>query len=102
MNDMLKDILEMDKRAQKQTEELEEYRRNAVAGLAEKKAAIIEEEKAKARESALRHSNHRKIEGEKELEGLKTADAKILERMNTLYESNKDKWVDEMVKSVTS
>lgn len=101
MNDMLKDILEMDKKAQAQTAELEEYRRNAIAGLAAKKAAIIEEETAKARESALRHSNKRKAEGEKELEHLKAHDVRVLEKMNTLYAANKDKWINEIVANVT-
>lgn len=101
MNDMLKDILEMDKKAREQTEELEEYRRKAIADLSEKKAKIIEEETAKALESAIRHSNKRKIAGDKDLEAVKERDGKILDKMNTLYALNSDKWVDEIVKNVT-
>lgn len=97
---MLKTILEMDKQAQKKLEEAEAYRRDTIAGLVSKKAEVVNDETQKARESAQRRSDRRKTEGEKSLADVKARNKKVLENMNRLYESNADKWVDEIVNNV--
>lgn len=94
---MLKDILDMDKKAREQIQEIEEYRRSAIAGLSAKKEAINKEETEKARESAIRHSNKRKAMGEDNLAKVRESDKKVLDNMNSLRVSEMDKWVDSIV-----
>ena len=101
MNEMLRTILDMDKAAQQKVEEAEEYRRSAVAGLGAKKNAIVEDETKKARESAVKRSEQRKSEGKNHLTDIGQKNEKILKKMNTLYEKNSDRWVNEIVESVT-
>lgn len=101
MNEMLKTILDIDKEARKKLEEAENYRREAVAGLSAKKAAVVEDETRKAKESAQRRSDTRKSENEKNLTEIKEKNKKITDNLNALYEKNADKWVEEIVNNVT-
>lgn len=101
MNEMLRTILDMDKEARKKLEEAENYRREAVAGLSAKKAAVVEDETRKAKESAQRRSATRKSEGEKNLAEIKERNRKITDNLNSLYEKNADRWVEEIVNNVT-
>ncbi|MCQ2485568.1 MAG: hypothetical protein MJ168_09575 [Clostridia bacterium] len=101
MNETLRTILDMDKRAQLEVEEAEQYRREAIAGLGAKKAAVIEDETRKAKESAIRRSERRKAEGEKLLAELKAENEAILQKMNKLYDDNADNWVDKIVADIT-
>lgn len=101
MNETLKTILDMDKRAQLEVEAAEQYRREAIAGLGAKKTVVIEDETRKAKESAVRRSERRKSEGEKLLADLKEKDEAVLQKMNILYNENADKWVNEIVANVT-
>lgn len=101
MNETLKTILDMDKKAQQKVAEAEEYRKNAVAGLSAKKASVIEDETRKARESAVRRSERRKAQSQKNLTEIKQRNEKILENMEKLYSENAEKWVSEIVSRVT-
>ena len=101
MNEMLRTILDMDKAAQLKVEEAEEYRRKAIADIGAKKAAIVEDETKKAKESAAKRSEKRKTEGKALLTEIQNNNEKILNKMNSLYEKNADKWVNDIVRSVT-
>ena len=101
MNEMLKTILDMDKQAQKKLEEAEAYRRDTIAGLGARKAAIVEDETRRARESAARRSDKRKAQGQKNLDEIKERNRKVLDNMEKLYEKNADAWVESIVANVT-
>lgn len=102
MDDMLKNIIEIDKQARKKVEELEQYRLDAFASLNEQKEIIAEEENTKALESAKRKSDRRKAEGEKYLKAVQLKNKKILENMEALYKENGEKWADDIFKQVIS
>ena len=101
MNETLKTILDMDKKAQQKVAEAEEYRKDAVASLSAKKDAVIEDETQKARESAVRRSERLRAQGGKNLSAVKEKNEKILEKLEKLYAENADSWVDEIVANVT-
>ena len=101
MNETLKTILDMDKKAQQKVAEAEEYRKNAVASLSAKKNAVIEDETRMAKESALRRSERRRAVEGKNLSAVKEKNVKILEKLEKLYTENADSWVDEIVANVT-
>lgn len=101
MNETLKTILDMDKKAQLKVEEAEAYRREAVAGLSTRKSAITEDETRKAKESAVRRSDRRKAESDKMLSEIKVKNEKLLKEMNALYQKNADKWIDDIVSNAT-
>lgn len=102
MDDMLKNIIEMDKKAREKVKELEQYRLDAFASLSEQKEIIAEEENAKALESAKRKSDRRKAEGEKYLQAVQIKNKRILENMEALYKENGEKWSEDIFKQVIS
>lgn len=96
MNEMLKSILEMDKKSRIQADEAEEAKKKAFEELASVRTSLIEEKLAQARKSVDRYR-------EKELEKADET-AKILRQKNetaranlrTMYAENSDKWVSEI------
>lgn len=101
MNEMLKTILNIDKEARKKLEEAEAYRRDTLAGLSSKKAVVVAEETRKVKEAAQKRNAKSKSVGEKNLSAIKEKNKKILKNMNSLYEKNADRWVEEIIKNVT-
>lgn len=102
MKEILQAILDMDKKARKQVEQAEEYRKNEIAALSEKKAVITAEENQKALEFAQKRSQKQRSEGEVYLRGISERNKKISDAIDKAFEENEDKWVSTIVKNVTS
>lgn len=102
MKEILQAILDMDKKARKQVEQAEEYRKNEIAALSEKKAVITAEENQKALEFAQKRSQKQRSEGEVYLRGISERNKKISDAIDKAFEENEDEWVSTIVKNVTS
>ena len=100
MNEMLKSILDMDKKSRLQADEAEEAKRKAFDELASIRTSLIEEKLALARKSV--DSLH-----EKELEKAEQT-TKILRQKNetaqaklkTMYAENSEKWISEIFSQI--
>lgn len=102
MNDMLRTILEADKAAQERVREVEKYRRDAIAGLEAQKVKIKDQELQKARDSAVRHSERLRSRGEEYLAEIQEKNREAIDKMNSLYDTDFDKWVGDIVERVTA
>lgn len=102
MKEILQAILDMDKKARKQVEQAEEYRKNEIAALSEKKAVITAEENQKALEFAQKRSQKQRSEGEVYLRGISERNKKISDAIDKAFEENEDEWVSTIVKNVIS
>lgn len=102
MKEILQAILDMDKKARKQVEQAEEYRKNEIAALSEKKAVITAEENQKALEFAQKRSQKQRSEGEVYLRGISERNKKISDAIDKAFEENEDEWVSTIIKNVTS
>lgn len=94
MDDMLKEILEMDKKAQEKVKEAEQYRLDTISSLNEKKKQIIKEENERALESARSNSEKDKNLNEDYLKQIKIKNEKIIKNMDELFEENKTAWAE--------
>lgn len=94
MDDILHNIIEMDKQAQRKVEELEQYCLDAISSLNEKKNTIISEEKEKALSSAQSKSQKNKVLNEKYLKQMQQRNVTIMKNMDDLFEKNKDSWAE--------
>ncbi|MBQ7548153.1 MAG: hypothetical protein IJT03_00445 [Clostridia bacterium] len=102
MNDMLRTILEADKAAQERVREVEKYRRDSIAGLESQKEKIKDQELKKAKDSAVRRSERLSSRGEKYLTGVQEKNREAIDRMNSLYDTDFEKWVGDIVEKVTA
>lgn len=101
MKEMLRVILDMDKQASQRVKEAEAYRDREIAGLSEKKSAIVEEENRKAIDFAQKKSQKQRSEGDDYLKKIGERNNRILDNMDELYKKNADNWVNTIVENVT-
>lgn len=101
MDNILKEILEMDKKAQLRMQEAEDYRKKAMSELEARKESIIAEETDRARKRIADSNEKKKRSGEAYLDDIKERNEKILNKMNKTCEENFEKWVDDIVSAVT-
>lgn len=102
MENMLKEILNMDKQAREKVKELEQYRLDAITSLNDKKEKIVEEENQKALNYAKNQSDKSKKTGEKYLAQVRERNKKLIHSMNELYNNNSDKWAEDIFNEVIS
>lgn len=99
---MLRTILDADKAAQERVREIEKYRRDSIAGLEAQKESLKDQELKKAKDSAVRRSERLRSRGEKYLTEIQDKNREAIDRMNSLYETDFDKWVGDIVEKVTA
>lgn len=93
MNEMLKSILDMDKKSRLQAEEAEKAKKKAFDELTAMRTSLIEEKLAKARKTI---ETLREKEFEKAEEAAKTLRQKnqaAQAKLKTMYAENSEKWV---------
>lgn len=101
MDHILREILDMDKKAQLRMQKAEEYRKKALSELDSRKERIIEEETDRARKRAAESNERKKRSSEIRLKEIKERNERILNQMDKAYTDNFDKWVDGIVSAVT-
>lgn len=102
MKEMLQVILDMDKNARERVAQAEKYREREINALSEKKTLITAEENQKALDFAHKRSQKQRSEGEAYLRGVSERNRKISEGIDKAFEDNEEKWIDTIVKNVTT
>ncbi len=100
MENLLNEILKVDKEAKQKLTEAEEYRREQLVALQSKKEEIEKEEIRNAIDALLQKGEERKSAGEKQLADLAESHKAAEEEMNKLYKQNGDQWVKRIVDGV--
>lgn len=100
MENLLNEILKVDKEAKQKLTEAEEYRREQLVALQSKKEEIEKEEIRNAVDALLQKGEERKSAGDKQLADLAESHKAAEEKMKTLYEQNGDQWVKRIVDGV--
>ncbi len=100
MNEMLKSILDMDKKSRIQADEAEEAKRKAFEELASVRTSLIDEKLAQARKivDTLREKELEKAEETAKILRQKNETARV--RLKTMYTENSEKWVSEIFSQI--
>lgn len=101
MQDMIKRIVDMDKRARELTEEARSRRAGSTEAVARKKEEVRKNyiDLAQKRIEAIERSEMR--DAQEYWEEIEAKHAGIADRLDLAYEENKDEWVSELVERVT-
>lgn len=102
MDDSLKRILEVNRTADQKVKEAEEYRKVQISSLSAKKEEIIEKETQRARDSAAKRSKKAEAECRERLETVKKNNAMIKDRLQSEFQNNRSRWIDEITENVLS
>lgn len=97
MDNLLNEILKADSQAKERLEKAQDYRKELLLQLPEKKAEIEKEETCKAIDEVRKRSSSYKSAGDKKLEELKKSHIKAEQKMNELFEQKGSHWVEEIV-----
>lgn len=100
MENLLNEILKVDREAKQKLTEAEEYRREQLVALQSKKEEIEKEEIRNAIDALLQKGEERKSAGDKQLADLAESHKAAEEKMKKLYEQNGDQWVKKIVDGV--
>ncbi|MCQ2479195.1 MAG: hypothetical protein MJ120_01045 [Clostridia bacterium] len=100
MENLLNEILKVDREAKQKLTEAEEYRREQLVALQSKKEEIEKEEIRNAIDALLQKGEERKSAGDKQLADLAESHKTAEEKMKKLYEQNGDQWVKKIVDGV--
>lgn len=100
MNEMLKSILEMDKKSRIQADEAEEAKKKAFEELASVRTSLIEEKLAQARKTvdSLREKEREKAEQTAKILRQKNETAQA--KLKKMYTENSEKWVSEIFSQI--
>ena len=101
LDEMLKSILEMDKKSRLQAEEAEEAKRKAFDELTSIRTSLIEKRLSEAKKTV---EEVRQKEHENATEKAKTLKQKAdiaREKLNTMYTQNSERWASEIFEKIT-
>lgn len=101
MQDMIKRIVDMDKRARELTEEARSRRAGSTEAVARKKEEVRKNyiDLAQKRIEAIERSEMR--DAQENWKDIEAKHAGIAEKLDRTYEEKKDQWVSELVERVT-
>lgn len=96
MNEMLKSILDMDKKSRIQAEEAEQAKQIAFDELTSIRSALIEEKMAEAQKTVKDFRVKQDSEAEKASVGLRQKNKEAHENLTKTYTENSERWIDEL------
>lgn len=101
MDEMLKSILEMDKKSRVQAEEAEETKRKAFDELTSIRTSLIEKKLSEAK-NTVEEIRRKELENAAEkAEALRQKVGIAREKLNTMYAQNSERWADEIFEKIT-
>lgn len=102
MQDMISKIIEMDEKARTLNDEALKSKLDYEQEIAAAKQNIIKDYLERARERVQINAQSERDAAEKALAETREAHTKIERKLDSLYEANCDRWVDEIFKRVIS
>ena len=100
MNEMLKSILDMDKKSRLQADEAEEAKRKAFDELASIRTSLIEEKLAQARMTVESLREKELEKAEQTAKTLRQKNQTARAKLKTMYAENSEKWVSEIFNQI--
>lgn len=100
MDEMLAQILEMDKKSRKQAEEAEEAEKKAFEELTMIRTSLIEKKLAEAQKTVAEMREKELQKAEKKADEFRMKNEAAKERLQAVYAENKEKWIDDIYNRV--
>ncbi len=100
MEDMIARIVEMDKKARDMTAQAQKNKLDYEQQIIEKRESIKQDYLDRAQKRIAINSEAAQKRSEKSLQLIEERDNKTIDALNSSYEKNCDKWVDEIVSRV--
>ena len=96
MNEMLRSILDMDKKSRLQAEEAREAKQKAFDELTSIRTSLIEKKLAEAHTAVAKFREKERTEAEKTSDALRQKNKQAHEKLSKTYTENSEKWIDEI------
>ena len=101
MQDLMKQIIDMDREAREITDAAQLEKVNSEKEVAQKREQIRQEYLTKARESIARNEPQERAAAEENWKKISEKNAQISDNLDQLYKENCDRWVSELIARVT-
>lgn len=101
MQDLMKQIVEMDRQAREITDAAQLEKVNSEKEVQQKRDEIRKTFLEKARESIAQHEPQERAEAEAKWKVIQQKNQQISDNLESLYKENGDRWVSEIVARVT-
>ncbi len=101
MQDLMKQIIEMDREARDITDAAQLEKVNSEKEVARKREQIRKAYLDRARQSIARNEPHERASAEENWQKISQKNAQISENLDKLYQENGDRWVSEILARVT-
>lgn len=100
MDEMLKSVLDMDKKCRIQADEAEEAKRKAFDELTFIRTSMIEKRLAQAKEIVEKIQEDEQAKAAEKSAELKKKNETARDKLNEMYAENKSRWIDDIYKRI--